>query len=193
MNFKAFKIVLALILFVPQLVSAQETNQQEQRDQLWSLAQDAEQKLDFAEAANLGEQMYVLEQVLFGEEDAELIGSLYWLADIYQYQENLQKATARLQLALSISSKTYGKDHWRTVDARSKVKNLKRLTNLTGAERDELRRASQLAQKSRTEGYAGNTASAIEAATSNSKILKEVLGEEHPDYLSALQQLARFY
>ena len=184
-------VLFAFIFFVPQLLPAQGANQSqaEQRNQLWTEAKKARQNEDFSEAAKLGEQLFQLEQE---ESNEKLITSLNWLAEVYQQQELWQKAIDRLQLAASFSIKIHGDRDWRAIDASLKVGHLKQLSILTQAEREELERANELYQQCASESKT-DIASAIEIATSASNIQKKILGEQHPDYVKTLNELASFY
>ena len=171
----------------------QDAQQRQERNRLWAAAQEARSNGELANAAQLGEQMFQLEKIWLGEQNAELISSLNWLADTYKVQQDWEKAISRQSLAISYSEAIHGQNDWQTVDERIKAKSLKQLSNLTPELREEFERANQLNQQCLSEYRAGNYEQAIELASSSAAIRRKTVGEEHPDYATTLYNLALFY
>ena len=137
--------------------------------------------------------MFQIEKIWLGEQNAELIFSLSWLAKVYQQQQDWERAISRQTLAVSYSEAIHGENNWRTVDERGKAANLKQLSTLTQKQREELDRAEQLNQQCVTDYDSGNYEQAIEAASKAAVIRKKTLGQEHPEYATTLNNLASLY
>ena len=173
-----------------QQIEDQDTKNRAERNRLWTAAKEANAAGELAEAVELGEQMFRLEKDWLGERDAKLIASLTWLVEIYEKQEAWEKAIERQNLAVDYSKQIHGGSDWRTVDSRLALVDLKQRSKITQPERDELDHADQLNQQCVSEYNSRNYVSAIDATTSALSIRLKLLGEEHPDYLESLVNLA---
>ena len=118
MNSKVFMVLFAFLLVIQQpAIQDADQSQREQRDQLWESAENAEASGDHSKTAELVEQVLAIEKDWLGENDAELIGSMTWLAEIYEHLDELDKAKSQRKAALDLSATINGSCLLYTSDA----------------------------------------------------------------------------
>ena len=164
-----------------------------ERDRLWqaALAAGEERRLD--DAALLGERVLAIEKVWLGDNNAEVIATLKWLAAVYEAANNRSAAIASLEAVVSRHAAIDGDSHYRTTDARLAVTYFRRFSDLTDAQRAELAETSDLIVQGSTAMRAGQFATALEKTLTAQQIFGRLLGEEHPFYALSLNRLGQLY
>ncbi len=149
-----------------------------ERDRLWDDAKRLRNEGKLAEAAAAGERMLAIERQWLGEDHAEIVVSLEWLARVYKQAEDWTSAAARRRDALAWREAHQGVEHQETVDAR---------LALLRAERDRL---WDEAQRLRDEGKLAEAAAAAERMLA---IERQWLGEDDGEVVYSIEWLAGVY
>ena len=163
------------------------------RNRLWKEALAARKQGRLDNAAMLGERVLAIEKVWLGDEHAEAIATLEWLAGVYEAAGNWSSAIAGREAVVVHLTATDGESHWRTIDARLAVKHAHTLSELTDAQRAELAEASDLIQQGLKAWRAGEFAIALQQTIAAREIRGRLLGEEHPEYATTLGNIAQLY
>src|SRR5207247_1091415 len=115
------------------------------------------------------------------------------LADLHKKRDDFAAAKTALAEVVTVRTKLYGVDHWRTIDARWELTDLDQWTKLDGAQRQALDQAKQLNQQAIKLYGAGKYAEAVVPCQQALEIRKKVLGQAHPSYATSLNNLALLY
>ena len=103
----------------------------------------------------------------------------------------VKQVIPNFELSLKVRLLYQGKEWWETVDLQRAVEDLKRLLILSSDQRADLKKASLIRSKPLLE--AGKFEEAIDAEQEKCKLVLEVLGPNHPDYISSLEELGSVY
>ena len=206
---RVFLIVLITCIVCPPVARAQQplkgTDPQSQekespdkeklshRDALLKRVQEFKKAGKYEEAISVTNQVLAIEREVFGESHEEVVGTLIFLAGLYEQLDQLPDAEKLLREILDIQTKQFGKDHWMVIDARLNLAKTRLLSKLTLAEREELRRAYGLEQEIIKLFRQSKYEQAVSVAMESARKFRKFLGESHPDYAKSLNILAVIY
>jgi len=162
-------------------------------DRLAALAEQAIAEQQWDRAIELYTQVYDLEKSVFGEPHVELLGTLDLLAQLAEVKQADQAVVAYRERQQVMTEKLFGTDDYRTQDAVRTVANAKQRAAFTPEQKALLAQAVALHSQMMQAYQAGNYAEGIQAATECLDIRKQVLGDQHSDYASSLNNLAALY
>jgi tetratricopeptide (TPR) repeat protein len=146
-----------------------------------------------AEAAATIDKLLPILREAAGGADTTTAAWLEFLARVQEQREDFAASRkARVEL-LAIRTKLDGEGHWRVTNARLALAHVDRLAGMSAEERRRLAEAASLTrQVARLYGQ-GKAAEAIPLARQLVESRKALLGEQHPDYATDLNNLARLY
>ena len=148
-------------------------------------------KLD--EATAHFEQVYSLEESVFGPTHPELLGTLNLLAQLAALDEDIQAGIAIRTRQHAMSEQLYGKDDYRTRDAYLELSALKQELTFSLEDRARLQQSRLLRSEVVDRYRRGDYAGALPIAKQSLAICKQVLGEHHLEYATGLTNLASQY
>lgn len=157
------------------------------------------ESLEFFRQGKLEEACTVYEKVVqiyreaFGPTSDKLLVPLHSLASIREQQPNFAKARPLREERLKICEKVYGRDDWRTVDARLAVKLLDRLEQLSVEECQQLAEAQRLNLQGLQLQKAGKTREALAVSRKSLALYKKLLGERQSLYPTLLFNVASYH
>jgi len=146
-----------------------------------------------AEAIQAAAKMLAIEREVFGNFHEDVAGSLEQLAEMHEPREEFPAAQKARTEVLAIQEKLHGPGHWRTRQARWAQGDVERLTRLRKEERQQLVAASRFNQEAIDLANAGKYQEAVALARKAAKIRGELLGKQHPDYGTSLNNLGWIY
>jgi tetratricopeptide (TPR) repeat protein len=170
--------------------SAERTASRMERDRLWDETRKRRAAGKTAEAFAAAEAMLALDRRRLGSDNAEIAESLGWLAELQAEREDFAAARASRGEALEVLQKLLGDGHWKAADARRALEDVDRLAGMGPERRRKLAEAGTLNGKVESLYQAGKSREALPLARQVLAIIKEVLGERHPDYAQILNNLA---
>ena len=198
-------VVLSCVVSLPGAAIAEQTSASEslspeqheellaERDDLWREGRRLEAHGSFAEAITSAERMLALERRLLGSDHKDVLASLRWLSRLYVCSEEFAKARVRASQALELCTKVFGPDHWITTDTRLALEQVNASATRTPQQREELSHAAQMYKQVVLLQYQGKYAQAVSIAGQALEIRRNILGENHLDYASALNDLGFLY
>ncbi len=171
---------------VSPLTDQQESQLRERNELAWEVIRLREAgKTELAVTAVT--EMLVIERRLFGKHHKDLAGALEWSAKIYASDTDFESAHACLQEAIAIRTEVSGSDHWQTVDGRYALERIERLAKLDRQQRRDYRNARELFRSN------AHKRGGLDAALKAVELQKELLGEFHPEFGTALDELTETY
>jgi tetratricopeptide (TPR) repeat protein len=174
-------------------LTAQQQEKLKERDRYGEEADKHRSEGKLKEAIAAAKKMLAVEREVYGDVHEEVAGSLEMLADMHEQLEAWDAARKVRQEVLEIKSTLFGKGHYRATDARLALTNLERLSRLRTDERRRLKEAKQFLRQVLRLFREGKSKSAIPMAERLAAIRKELLGDEHPSYVTSLNNLAVLY
>ncbi len=186
-------VVLICHPLAAQIADDANTAKLQQRDQVWQQAvQDAnEGKLD--EAATLFEQVYSIEESVFGPTHPELLGTLDVLAKVAELKQDTRAVIDIRKRQHRVTESRFGNTDYRTLDAKRAITNAEQDVNRSPEARAQLKKATELSTEAVALYQSGQYQSAVAIAKQAMDISKSVLGEQHPSYATCLNNLAVLY
>lgn len=173
---------------IPPLTSEQQQRLKERdRDGEDSKKLRAQGKL--AEAIVACEKMLAIEREVFGNVHEEVAGSLEQLAEMHEQREEFTPAQKARREVLDIQTKLHGKEHWRVTDARFALAGLDQVAQLHADERRLLAEARRLDEEVEQLSKQGKFQAAIPVVRRVLAIYQKVLGPEHPNTATSLNNL----
>ncbi|CAK9087156.1 Nephrocystin-3 [Durusdinium trenchii] len=134
-----------------------------------------------------------LAEELEGHDD-QLVSLLRGLAGSCERKlEAFDAATDALQEVLRIQEQRFGTDHWQTGDARRALTDLRLRQELTPEQRALLKRADSFGSRALNLFRQDRFNDALPLASESAAIQKRLLGTDHPDYATSLNNLALLY
>lgn len=161
-----------------------------QHKELWTQAQSLNEAGQLPEAIDAAMKMLVLERELLGENDAEIVASLNWIANLQEKLEDFAAAKELRTSAVAIATAVNGQSHWKTTDARLALANCELLSSRTADERRDLVECQRLYGLCVQAYREGKTATALPVARKIVETEKSILGEEHSSYTKSLNLLS---
>src|SRR5579871_340186 len=158
-----------------------------------ALAQNAKEQGDYAAAIVAGESMLELARDLLGDDNSLLIERLQFLAECEEGREGWNMAKKLRTEVLNRTIQAYGEANYRVVDARLARDHVSRLKVLTAAQRRQLRDAEAANNQVIHLYQHGQYAAAVELANKVLSDREELLGPDHPETASELNNLGVLY
>ncbi len=147
----------------------------------------------FDEAKAVSEECLSIQREVFGENSADVDGSLSWLADLAEQAGYWDEAFQRRADLVDRKISKLGENHWQVIDAKLAVKNVELLKSLSKEKLASYREATHRDSLLMTAVKSGKYSEAIEHGTKNLELRKESLGEQHPSYAKSLNNLATLF
>ncbi len=178
---------------VPPPLNSEQQKKIKERDRYAAEVVRLQQEGKLAQAIAAAQKMLAIERQVFGDVHEDVVGSLEWLADLFEQQENFTAARTARQEVLTIRLKLHGEKDWRVTDARWALSDVERLMAMTPAQRHTLAEAGKLNESVLALMRQGRAREAVQPALRAVQLRKEVLGEKHPDHAISLNNLAGLY
>lgn len=148
---------------------------------------DAEGKLN--EAIELSQRIVAHDEATLGRRHAVTgagyAGLAFRLEKAGRFEEAIAARTARLEIVKQV----YGDNDWRAVDAGLEIANLRQLSGLTSAQREELAAADQQDALGGKLYAEGKYADALKAARGCLEIRRRLLGDQHLGTANSLSNM----
>jgi CHAT domain-containing protein len=162
--------------------------QRKQRDAaVWDAQRLAEEAYS-EEALAVARRVVTVQRALVPESHRDIAAALTWYASIAKTFARFDEARVALREAYQIRVKAQGANDWRTVDARYALERAERLVGLDAQHREKYRAAQQVLVRStrlkHPQPYDG--AQILQLEREALTLLKEALGENHPEYAFCL-------
>jgi tetratricopeptide (TPR) repeat protein/CHAT domain-containing protein len=151
----------------------------------------AQGKLD--EAVADAQKLVALDHELFGTTHTQLAASLQLLAELHGQRGNFPAAREAAKERLHICTELYGGRDWRVTDAQLALQQIDLVADLKPEQRRRLAEADELARQVISLHQQGKFREAIEPTRQVVSTRKDLFGEAHPQYASALSWLALQY
>ncbi len=164
-----------------------------QREEFSQQMMELRKQGKLTEALAVAEKMLAVEQQLPGDKYDQGLATRIVIAQLHEERGDFVSARTVREEVLAIRSKAGGADHWRTADAGRALKNVDVLEHLTSADRQQLIQATRLNETVVELHGQGKSREALPLAGQVSDIRQKVLGGQHPDYASSLNNLAMLY
>jgi len=120
---------------------------------------------------------------------ARLQNVLAWLAERYEESGQFDQLIQMRRELVQLNEEAFGKDHWKSIDARLALKEAKQLAEATPAQRQARTKAQRLFQQCLALGKQGRFGEAINVGHQVAELQKATLGERHTDYAATLNYL----
>ena len=176
----------------PELTVIQQERLKE-RDPLLKESLDLRQLGKYAEAIEAASKIEAIERDIFGQEHDEVLGTRDFIAHLQEQREDFAAARKIREEILAIRRKVSEVDHWRTGDARRALENIDVLEKLSPENRKQLTQAWVLSEMVKQLHQRGKARDALEMANQALEIRRKVLGTNHLNYVSSLNNLAELY
>jgi tetratricopeptide (TPR) repeat protein/CHAT domain-containing protein len=164
-----------------------------ERDRFFEESEKLQSQGKFIEAIAAAEKMLAIERKVLGDVNEDVAGSLDRLAELHEAREEFATARQLRQNALATRTKLYGEKDWRVTNSRLALEQSIRLSQLDGAQRRDLAKATSLTQEVDRLKQKRQFGKAAKLAENVLTIRKKVLGEAHPHYALSLNSLANLY
>ena len=132
-----------------------------------------------------------------GEDYRSMIGSLSqtfsWLADAYEARERFPDAIAAQKEVIRAEIELHGNDHFRTIDAGLRLKEIEFIAKMLPNERQELEQTLNWNKLAVAMYRAEQFKKALPLAQSVMGTYKRLLGEQHTLFVTSLNNLADLY
>lgn len=146
-----------------------------------------------AEAIAAWEMKLAIERKVLGDVSETVARSLDQLAEWDEFHEDLAAARKARQEVLVIEIILHGAKHWRVTDATLALEDTERLAQLDDDQRRQLREALLLTRYSIRQQSNSVFKSTLGSDQRAGEIRRQILGENHRDYATSLNQLALAY
>jgi CHAT domain-containing protein/tetratricopeptide (TPR) repeat protein len=177
----------------PAPLTKEQQDKLKERDRYEKEANQLRSEGKLPEAIAAAAKMLALERQVFGRVHPDVAGSLQFLAELHEAQEDFAAARKARQEVLAIQTQLRGEEHWQVTDARLALERLERLARLAPADRRRLAEATRLNAQAGQLWRQGKPREGIPLAQKALEIRKQLLGERHVDYAYALSKLALLY
>ncbi len=115
------------------------------------------------------------------------------LAKRFRTESKIPEAIAALGKVHQITAMFYGKDHWRTTDARLEIAHFRKRAALTPAQRKQLDETRRMIEKTIQLHKQGKFPEALKIAVGIPPILTRILGPQDPETLGSISDLGTLY
>jgi esterase/lipase superfamily enzyme/tetratricopeptide (TPR) repeat protein len=131
------------------------------------------------DAAAVALRALEIEQHIHGQIHADVATALSRLAELYEWQEDWDRALVRRHEVVTLAEKLYGQKHWRTADARLLLEYSETLRRLDIDKRLALRASDDLETQAARLGDEGNIPEAVFRLKQVIAVRRTLLGSEH--------------
>jgi CHAT domain-containing protein len=145
------------------------------------------------EAIAVVEKILALERMILGNTHPDAIVSLQWLAELHEQREDFPAARKFRREALEALTKLRGEKHWEVTNARLALAHLDRLAKMEPAHRKKLTEATRLLSEASSLNDQNKRKEALPLVERVAAARREILGEEHPETLAALNFLGELH
>lgn len=178
---------------VSQVLAMQRAGRLIERNRLWDQAAQlrAAGKLD--DALQKLSRHNTVQRELFGDKTIGEAEALEQIALNERDRQHWPAARTAAAEALAIREKVHGPDEWRTLDARIFLADIERWSKLTDKDRAALRQTEEATARIGSLLQAAKFAEGIAIARQAIETQERVLGPDHPDISTSLNDLGYFY
>lgn len=169
------------------------TTKLEQRDRLYDQATESTRNGQLDEAMKLLEQVYALEESLFGVAHENLLETLGTLAQIAEITQDSQAGIDIHRRVHRITEQLYGETDYRTQDAQRTITDAQQNAARSPEDHTRLQQSRKLSQDVLKLYNEGKYSVAISVAKQVAETRKTVLGERHTEYAKSLNHLGMLY
>jgi CHAT domain-containing protein/tetratricopeptide (TPR) repeat protein len=134
-----------------------------------------------------------IERDVLGGLSEDVAKTLGMLALLHEFRQDWRSARKAHQDILALRERQPDRKDWRAGDARRALAELERLSAMTPEERQRLRMARQLNKEFVWLMARGQYRVAEAAMRDAIQVFKDLLGEDHPDYATSLNNLGALY
>jgi CHAT domain-containing protein len=145
------------------------------------------------EAIKAGERAAGLAREVDGDVSEGVASLQDWLAAVYEIRQDWPAARKAREEALTIRGSLYGEKDWRVTDARLAVADVDVRMRLSPKQRLELADSDRLTSQARTLRQMGEAGKGIPLANRALEIRQRLLGHEHSQVASSLNDLGGLY
>ncbi len=139
------------------------------------------------------EAALVIEREVLGELSDDVADTLDTLAQWHEFRADWAAAHKARQDILSLRDRRPDRKDWRVSDARRALADLERRAGMTADQRRLLGRAEDLNALAGSEYAKGRYKTAEAGARESLNIREKLLGQDHPDYATSLNNLGMLY
>ncbi len=177
----------------PKLSEAERARRLQERDRYEQEAAKLYRAGKLEETIAAFEKKLAIEREVLGELHEDVVDSLESLDWFQEAREDWTAARKALAEVLAIRQRQPDRKDWRIADARRAVADLDRRAAMTPEQRQRLREAERQNQLQDELRSQGKYAEGIEPCRKAMEIFAELLGVDHPDYATSLNNLAELY
>ena len=148
---------------------------------------------EFEKASVLLDEVFKIEQSIFGAAHEELLGTFDYQAKVASAAGDWSRAIEFRKRARKMGKALYPQDNYRLRDLEWSVKEASDKLTRTDEQRRQLRQADALSRRVVLLYRRRKSAEAIDLAKQAIELKIETLGKEHPSYATSLNNLAMLY
>jgi CHAT domain-containing protein/tetratricopeptide (TPR) repeat protein len=174
----------------PARLTAEQMRLLYQRDRLGLRTEQAAQAGKLDEAVELCSRALRLQRRVCGDTDAGVVNGLRALAGLEEARGAWLAAIRAGSEAAAVVARLHGDDHWKSVDSRLDLSDIRLRARLSADQRAALVRAGRLQAAAEALTSKGKVKEALPPMREVMRLRKEVLGEKHPRYAGSLNNLA---
>jgi tetratricopeptide (TPR) repeat protein/CHAT domain-containing protein len=165
----------------------------QERDRLAAEAQKYNRAGKSNEILAALQKKLAIEREVFGDVNEEVASSLVALAQIHEAREDFDAARKTRKEVLTLRTNLHGDKDWRVTDARLDLEDLELRARLGAAARLRVREAESFNKRARDLWQGGHAREALPLARQALSIRRDLLTENHRDYVTSLMGLAVLY
>jgi CHAT domain-containing protein/Tfp pilus assembly protein PilF len=177
----------------PVRLTAEQVGLMRQRDRLLLRMQQAHKAGKHDEAVELCSRAVRLQRRLSGDVDVGVAAGLQALARLEEARGGWLAAIRAESEAATVLARLFGEDHWKSVDSRLAVEDVRLLARLSEEQRATWARGVRLHQEAKALYGQGKAKEALTPMLESLHLCKGLQGEKHPEYATRLAHLALLY
>jgi CHAT domain-containing protein/Tfp pilus assembly protein PilF len=174
-------------------LTALEQQRLKERDRYSDESAKLEKEGKLPEAIAASEKMLAIEREMFGNDHADVAGSLGRLARMQQNEDNFEAARQLRREALAIKEKLFGKDSWKVTDARLALADVDIWAKLKPEDRNALAHCDELLDEVDALTSKHDYKAALPLAKQVLETRTRILGKQHRLTAFAASWLASIY
>lgn len=173
------------------------TPQQQQQiqvaEKLWKKVFDHIGNGQFAEAEQQLREAITIERNVYGDRHERTFEILGILADLQQLQQKIPESLVTRTEIMQLLEHRFGTRHWRTVDARLAIAEVRLRIEMSAEDRKRLAAATEAAQHVDQDLKQGHYAEALAKAEEIAAVRRQLLGPGHRSYALSLSRVASIH